>query len=68
MRHFYSKIFFSLLSILTPILLQAQSLTWSSEINVAMGSMYGNVRPRIAIAAGNVPLVMWYGNRTSLCV
>lgn len=45
--------------------LQAQTLTWSSEINVAMGSMYGNVRPRIAIASGNIPVVMWGGGTGS---
>ncbi len=39
----------------------AQSLNWSSEVIVASGSTYGYTRPRIAVASGNVPVVMWGG-------
>ncbi len=39
----------------------AQSLGWGSEITVANGSTYGDVRPRIAVTAGNIPVVLWGG-------
>jgi hypothetical protein len=61
MNHFYAKAFLFIAGLMASNTIQAQSLNWSSEINVAMGSMYGNVRPRLAITAGNVPVVMWGG-------
>lgn len=42
----------------------AQSLNWSSEATVANGSVYGNTRPRIAVASGNIPVVVWGSNST----
>ncbi len=50
-----------LFSILVSISTIAQTITWSSEITVANGSTYGVVRPRIAVTAGNIPVVMWGG-------
>ncbi|TND07193.1 MAG: hypothetical protein FD123_3338 [Bacteroidetes bacterium] len=43
----------------------SQSLTWSSEIVVANGNPYGYIRPRIAVASGNIPVVMWGGGAGS---
>lgn len=39
----------------------AQTLNWSSEVTVANGSTYGNVRPRVVATSNNIPLVMWGG-------
>lgn len=43
----------------------SQSLMWSNEVTVAMGSMYGNVRPRVAATANNIPVVMWGGGMST---
>ncbi|MBI3510741.1 MAG: T9SS type A sorting domain-containing protein [Bacteroidetes bacterium] len=37
------------------------TITWSNEITVDNGSVYGNVRPRIAVTSGNIPVIMWGG-------
>jgi hypothetical protein len=55
------NIYTSLLFVLVFSAVSAQSLSWSSEVTVAMGSMYGNIRPRIIVASGNIPVVMWGG-------
>lgn len=52
---------FILVSLLLASSSFAQSITWSSEITVASGSTYGNIRPRIAVTSGNIPVVMWGG-------
>lgn len=36
-----------------------QSVSWGPEIPVADGTTYGNVRPRIALTNGNVPVVVF---------
>jgi hypothetical protein len=41
--------------------LLSQPLMWSGEIVVANGSTYGKMRPRVAVASGNIPVVMWGG-------
>ncbi|CAN5376844.1 hypothetical protein BH09BAC5_BH09BAC5_24540 [soil metagenome] len=43
----------------------AQPLAWSNEIIVANGNTYGDVRPRIAVTTGNIPVVMWGGGTTT---
>ncbi|HLG04347.1 MAG TPA: T9SS type A sorting domain-containing protein [Bacteroidia bacterium] len=43
----------------------AQSLTWGNEIIVAPGSIYGAVRPRIALDAAGEPTVIWGGSTTT---
>jgi hypothetical protein len=43
----------------------AQTLNWTSEITVANGSTYGSERPRIAVGANNVPVVVWGGGTGS---
>jgi hypothetical protein len=53
-----SGIFFSLF-ISNPIF--SQTLNWSNEITVANGNMYGDIRPRIAVTANNIPVIMWGG-------
>lgn len=62
---FYAKAIFFLLLFLPAGIVNAQSITWGEEINVAMGSMYGNVRPRIAITSDNIPVIMWGGGSGS---
>lgn len=39
----------------------AQTLNWTTEVTVANGSTYGNVRPRVAATDNNIPLVVWGG-------
>ena len=41
----------------------SQELFWSTETEVASG--YGNLRPRIALASNNVPVVVWGGGTGS---
>jgi hypothetical protein len=44
----------------TPFLATSQSIIhWEPEISVADGSVYGNIRPRIAVAANGVPIVLF---------
>lgn len=48
-----------LLSVLAvPFFTQAQ-VTWGTETTVADGASYNNMRPRVALTANNVPIVMW---------
>lgn len=47
---------------------QLPPLTWSSEVTVADGGMYGNINPSITLTAGNVPVVMWGHNDGRLFV
>jgi hypothetical protein len=39
----------------------AQTLNWTTEVTVANGSTYGNIRPRVAATDNNIPLVVWGG-------
>jgi hypothetical protein len=41
------------------------AIYWEPEIIVANGSSYGNTRPRIALTAGNNPIVIWGKGSTS---
>jgi hypothetical protein len=43
----------------------SQTLSWSNEMNVDNGNMYGNLRPRIAVTANNVPIIMWGGGSST---
>ncbi len=43
----------------------SQTLNWTNEVTVAMGSMYGNVRPRVATTTANIPLVVWGGGMST---
>lgn len=52
---------FTVCSVLFIASLNSQTLNWSSEVTVANGSTYGNVRPRVVATANNIPLVMWGG-------
>lgn len=61
-----AKINFLFILVFGPVAaLFAQSLTWSNEQVVANGNPYGNTRPRIAVASGNVPVVIWGGGMTT---
>lgn len=37
----------------------AQSANWNAPINVALGSTYSNIYPRIALTPGDFPQVIW---------
>jgi len=38
------------------------SINWGPDISVANGSVYGNIRPRLALTTGNVPVVIFGRN------
>jgi hypothetical protein len=42
------------------------SINWGPEISVADGSVYGNIRPRLALTAGNEPVVVFGKNGGNL--
>jgi hypothetical protein len=65
MTKFSIRTFCLLLSLAVHGITQAQTLTWSSEVNVAMGNMYGSVRPRITLTANDVPVVIWGGGMST---
>lgn len=35
------------------------TIDWGPEIEIADGAIYGNIRPRIALTAGDIPVVIW---------
>ncbi len=52
--------FFLLILFFTSFYSSSQTIiNWDPEITVADGSVYGNTRPRIALAANNVPVVIY---------
>lgn len=54
------KLLIQALIALIPFLATSQSIIhWEPEISVADGSVYGNVRPRIAVTANGVPIVLF---------
>ena len=46
-------------------LAHTQPVTWSNEITVANGNTYGDIRPRIAVTANNIPVIMWGGGTST---
>lgn len=42
-----------------------QSVGWGTPINVAMGSMYNNIYPRVTLTENDVPVVSWMNNNTN---
>ena len=53
------NILIAILFIFTGLTMNSQSLIWSDPIEVASG--YGNLRPRLALANGDLPIVVWGG-------
>jgi hypothetical protein len=54
------KLILSVLMCLLSIISFGQSIiNWEPEITVADGTMYGNIRPRIAITANDLPVVLF---------
>ncbi|MFT5824229.1 MAG: hypothetical protein ACI8ZM_005495, partial [Crocinitomix sp.] len=49
----------SLLLLLLPLAVSAQSITWDNPIVVNDNNTIGNTRPKIVLAEQNIPLVMW---------
>lgn len=43
----------------------AQTLMWSNEVTVANGSVYGDLRPRVAITGNDSAVVVWGGGSSS---
>lgn len=60
-RPMKAKITFALFLLLFSSAAFSQTLNWSNEVVVASGNTYGSTRPRIAVASGNIPVVMWGG-------
>lgn len=57
--------FFSTLVVFILITFQliGQSLIWGPEIPVIGSGHFGNIRPKVVLTSGNIPLVMWGGGQ-----